>query len=582
MRPDDQKPTLIVHAADLPATTYALRDLFVAAGELFDRGRMLTRLVTDAEGQVWGQQMAITNIVMAAHDICRPVKIDDKGDIRPITLPDRVARMYLELGDWGVRPLAGVTTSPIIRSDGSILAERGYDAATQMFVDVPPSGIDVPKQPSEDDAKAALLVLRQAFQTFPFADAAMKRQGSIDVIDLARPPGLHESSYLATVLTAIARPSLWTAPGVLIVAPLLSGSGAGKGMLVRAAATIAYGVAPKPYTRGHDKAEFDKRLVAALLGGTATVFIDNVNGAELGSETLTSVLTERPSQVRVMGASTMLPLNSAAFIACTGNGLKVTQDLARRFLFVEIDPRVEDPEARPFKPGFLDGIRAGRGALLSAGLTILRFGRIHAASLKSGLALGSFEQWCEWVRDPLLTLGCTDPVEGTRKAKEADPERREIAELFTVWRQCHGDEPVAAKDLDERVLILINPQKRARQFVTRALQRMAGTRHAGFVLTESKGGKWSAPTFALLGKGLETPERTETPEYKSSFARDERHGTTARHGENANGASDAEYSGVSGVSSDDAHRDHHLRDQRINRMIARRCKWRRNRRATVH
>src|ERR1700722_10585131 len=83
-----------------------------------------------------------------------------------------------------------------------------------------------------------------------------------------------------------------------------------------------------------------------------------------------------------------------------------------------------------------------------------------AGRLRRGMPAGSFEQGCEWVRDPLLALGCRDPIEATRQAKRADPERRELAELFGTWSRVHGEEPVAAKDLDEAILSVINPQKR--------------------------------------------------------------------------------------------------------------------------
>jgi hypothetical protein len=70
----------------------------------------------------------------------------------------------------------------------------------------------------------------------------------------------------------------------------------------------------------------------------------------MGSDTLASVLTERPARVRVLGETRMVPLNSTAFVALTGNGLTVTEDLARRFILCELDARCEDPESRPFAP----------------------------------------------------------------------------------------------------------------------------------------------------------------------------------------------------------------------------------------
>ena len=245
-------------------------------------------------------------------------------------------------------------------------------------------------------------------------------------------------------MTAICRPSLWLAPGMLVVAPQVSGAGSGKGLLVRAICVIAFGTRPRAFTAGHDRQELDKRIVAELVEAAPDLFLDNVNGAVLRSETLASVLTERPARVRVLGQTRMVILNSTAFIVITGNGLSVSEDLARRFLLSELDAKCEDPEARPFLPGFLEDIERRRADLLTAALTIWRWGRQNGADLKRGRPLGSFEVWCEWVRDPLLTLGCCDPVERVEMVKAHDAHRQRIAELFRTWDSFHGDAPIRA------------------------------------------------------------------------------------------------------------------------------------------
>jgi len=247
--PDDDKPQLIVHGADLPATVCALRDLFIASSSLFDRGSVLSRLIEDAEGAKHCQKLTVSNVVMAAHELCQPVKCDREGNLVPITLPDAAARLYLEMTEWRLRPLAGVTTAPIMREDGAIVGRLGYDEETQIYSDAPAS-VAVPERPSERQAAAALMTLRQVFKTFPFADAMLRREGELLVVDLEQPPGLFESAYLAALLTSVARPSLWTAPGLLIRAPHVSGSGAGKGLLARSAPMIAYGLRPKPSRSG--------------------------------------------------------------------------------------------------------------------------------------------------------------------------------------------------------------------------------------------------------------------------------------------------------------------------------------------
>jgi len=323
----------------------------------------------------------------------------------------------------------------------------------------------------------------------------VERDG-LTVVDTSTPAMLSEASFLAGLLTAVCRPSLWTAPGLLVTAPEVTGSGAGKGLLVRAICAIAYGIRPSPFTAGHNRDELDKRLVSELIEAGPVTFLDNVNGVVFRSDTLASVMTERPARVRVMGKSENVPLNCAGLVAVTGNGLSVSEDLARRFLAIELAPQCEDAEARPFPGGFPESIFARRAELLAAVLTIWRWGR--QTDLKPGLPLNSYETWAQWCRDPLSALGCADPVERVRQAKQADPRRRRTAELFECWQKHHGLEPVKVSELAPAVADILDPQNRSRQFRASRLHGMIGTRAAGFVLTFDRGdGKWSAGAYAL-------------------------------------------------------------------------------------
>jgi hypothetical protein len=192
----------------------------------------------------------------------------------------------------------------------------------------------------------------------------------------------------------------------------------------------------------------------------------------------------------------MVPMNATALILLTGNGLSMSEDLARRFIAIELDPKLEDPEARSF-PGDIRGeVIAQRADLLGALLTIWRWGR-QTRDLVRGQPLGSYDQWCEWVRDPLLTLGCRDPVIRAREAKQHDPRRQNIVDLFRIWQHHHQDRPVAASELHLDVRSVIDPQGRGRQFVSAKLKILTGTRMAGYVLSSQKAGRWGAATFAL-------------------------------------------------------------------------------------
>ena len=167
-------------------------------------------------------------------------------------------------------------------------------------------------------------------------------------------------------------------------------------------------------------------------------------------------------------------------------------------MICELDARCEDPEQRAFETGFLDEIQSYRPKLLAAALTIWRWGRQNAADLKRGRPLGSFEQWAQWCRDPLVDSGCRDPVERIDAIKYDDPERRRIVELFVSWNAYHADRPTKVADLAAPVRAAADPQGRGRQHLEACLRRLTGTRAGNFVLTREKpAGKWGAATYAL-------------------------------------------------------------------------------------
>lgn len=70
--------------------------------------------------------------------------------------------------------------------------------------------------------------------------------------------------------------------------------------------------------------------------------------------------------------------------------------------------------------------------------------------------------------------------------------------MFTAWAASHGEKPVTVKDLHEEVRQIADPQGRGRQHLASYLEKLAGTRLAGFVLTRQKPvGTWGAATYSL-------------------------------------------------------------------------------------
>lgn len=493
-------PDLIIERANLPAAAARLADQLSAADVFFQRAEALVKVVESDRGPI-ARPITVHDVVIHGHRVCRPVVqkiIQGESALEPVTLPDRVARLYLNLHDkWTVGALNGVCRAPILSNDGNIRIAQGYDPQTGYWC----AGIDapnIPKRPSRQQAEKALHILRRAFATFPFADASMvTRSGRTTVVDVSKPPGVDEASYLCALLTAVCRPSLPLAPGFVFRSPQLSGAGTGKGKLVRAIARIAYNIAPRPFTSPGAQSELEKRLTASLVEADPVIFLDNVNSEILKSNLLAQIATENPCSIRPFGINTkMVTVTTNVFLAITGNAVRVAEDLARRFLFVNLDAGCEDPERRAFDENFSAMVEQKRGELLTAALTIWRWGRHNP--LKPGLELGSFEQWADWCRDPLLALGCADPVSRIADAKHDDPGRLQLFEFFKEWHRLYGDRSVRVNELDLKLRQLADGHGASRQKFATFVGNLTGTRAAGFVLTRNVPvGKWSATTYAL-------------------------------------------------------------------------------------
>ena len=237
--------------------------------------------------------------------MCRPVedKVKRGTTVREeVTLPLSVARIYLSLGGgWNLPVSKGFCAAPLLSVDGSINCSAGYDRASGLWclgTDAPP----ISSKPTTEDARNLLRFVHGTFASFPFADSArLEANGGGSMLDVSKDPGADESAFLMALMTAVCRPSLPLAPALLIRAPRFSGSGTGKGLLVRAIGETAFGRRPKAFARRGDRQELSKRLDSALMQSDPMLFLDSCNDETLASDVLAQVITETEVKGRVLG-----------------------------------------------------------------------------------------------------------------------------------------------------------------------------------------------------------------------------------------------------------------------------------------
>jgi len=161
------KRALVIDPADYPAAALAVRDLLAEDERLFERGGRPVILAEDERGEMLAHDLSPEVVVHRVHAGASPLlslRLRGQRVLKLATLPHRVAALYLALvGEWGLRPLAGIATTPGLRDDGAIHARDGYDAEACIYRHRVPS-IAVPERPTRGDAEAACCCPRKIGQ----------------------------------------------------------------------------------------------------------------------------------------------------------------------------------------------------------------------------------------------------------------------------------------------------------------------------------------------------------------------------------------------------------------------------------
>jgi hypothetical protein len=286
--------------------------------------------------------------------------------------------------------LAGVTTMPIARSDGSFHTIPGYDPDTGIFL-APigdPMEFTNTEAPTEADVKNAVQALRFVFIDYPFVGEA----GFAHVV--------------AFLLTLLLRPLFKDCvPFFLFRA---TSQGTGKSMIVELGGIIVYGYESlSPFSPTDDDAEMRKRLTTALMEARPIIFLDNASG-RLSSDALAVLGTASEWSDRILGGNTSADLPNQTVVAITGNNLVVDDDLFRRIVLVQLHSQHEHPQERTdFQvPRLKAFAREHRHELLAALLILVR--NYHAKGKPVPVDLkpyGSFEVWNETIGGILHAAG---------------------------------------------------------------------------------------------------------------------------------------------------------------------------------
>lgn len=255
-------------------------------------------------------------------------KTGEKIDV-PAMFPALAAKAAINAPEamLALRPLRGITHTPMVRADGSILATPGYDPETG-FLFLPGQGVNVKPvaaEPSTEDVGMARGMLLKMIDGFPFATDDDR------------------ANYLGMLLTPMLR--MMVPPPYKMFGIGAHQPGSGKSLLAETVG-IVHGMVFR--SEVPDDEYGWRQMTAALLSTTSApvVVLDNVTGV-LKSSALAGLLTASGEiSERELGKSTNLTYTNDRVWCVTGNNLSLGGDLVRRTITVMIDPDMANPETR--------------------------------------------------------------------------------------------------------------------------------------------------------------------------------------------------------------------------------------------
>jgi len=431
----DGLPEIVVTAAWLYTLTVATLPALVAANEpptMFARSGALVRIRPDENGIMQIEPLSESALRGMMARCARYMKINHDDEAVPTYPPSAVVKDILALPAWpAILPLIGLITSPVVRSDGSIVEQLGYDAATRLYyTGKTKMALNVPETPTQTDAKeAAAYIVKEVFGDFPFKDQASR------------------ANTVAALLTTLTLPLInGNIPLGLFDKPQ---AGTGASLLTEIIAEIATGAKACMQTAPDSDDEWRKAITAVLISGPQIVVIDNVT-AMLKSAKLSQMLTARTWSDRMLGISKMLNLSQTAAWFATGNNIQLGGDIARRAYWIRLDAAIAQPWLRDgFRhPDLMKWVHEHRSEIMSMLLTMVRAWIVAGKPKGTAPRIGSFEEWSKTIGGILTYAGVDNFLGNAAELYDnADQETGQWDLFLEQWQKLHRDDKITAAQL---------------------------------------------------------------------------------------------------------------------------------------
>ena len=189
------------------------------------------------------------------------------------------------------------------------------------------------------------------------------------------------------------------------------------------------------------------------------LFDNSATGAAIGGACLDAALTATTYSGRVLGISKFVadvPLAATFYV--TGNNIALKGDTLRRVVLSRLETIEDHPEERDgfAVPDLIGSVRARRGALAVAALTILRAYIVAGRPIPDPKPppMGGFEAWANLVRRAVHWVMGHDPLATKGEAKSTDKVAVQLPVLIEGWLQLQATAGVDSLSTTQAIKVL--------------------------------------------------------------------------------------------------------------------------------
>jgi hypothetical protein len=342
---------------------------------IYQYGGILVRL----ENKLGELKICQLNKYMLRHIASKTCKfIKDYEALNEIHPPMYIIEDALATGNYSFPEIKGIIRHPLIKKNGDIIFNSGFDNDTGIYIDYKHSYsfdyINLKDNFTKNEIENAIKTINYILSDFPFKNISDK------------------ANLFSFVFTCLCRNIIeGLIPLFLIKSPT---PGTGKTLLVTIILLILTGKIPAITPLPDNEAEIRKLIFSFLLEGADYIFFDNIKG-KFSSETINSTITSGRFRSRILQRSKTADLIVKSPIIVTANNPDIDRELGRRIVPIELSIDLENPASRNnFKiDDLIDYVKKNRDILLESFIILIKSYFLNGQKEQYNISLGSFEEW---------------------------------------------------------------------------------------------------------------------------------------------------------------------------------------------